>query len=599
MEGYSIGKGVSLLCESNNWWPEPEVVWLDNDGNLPAEDTETLGDPERFHVKKRVTAQDGNTNRFYCRAMLRDHMKEAVIVIWKDVTLDPDTAHPNLFLSDGGKQVMHGNKQQDLPDNSKRITNRFSVLGKEGFSSGRFYNEVQVSGKTEWDIGVVKESVNRERFITLSPKSGFWTVCLKNDQFQVVGPDGPLVVGAGEDLILPCSLKPNISAVDMTVEWFKLHTSDLLLHLYEGGAESKNQIQSYRGRTSLFKEELQKGNASLKLSRVKTTDEGEYKCVVRSENWIDDIAFSVSVAAVGTYPVISMEGYSTDGGLHLLCEIKGWNPEPEVLWLNSDGKLLPAEDTETLRDTESFHVKKRVTVQDSDTNRFYCRVILRDHMKETGIVISSQVFHTWRRHIIWISVLVLFIEKQKQIDEVDVTLNPDTAHPKLILSDDGKKVRDGETQQKLPDNPERFNYWLSVLGKEEFTTGRFYYEVQVSGKTDWTLGVATKSVNRKEFSTWSPENGYWTISLWNRNEYKALADTPVLLSLKQKLQRVGVFVDYEEGLVSFYDVEARSHIYSFTDQIFTEILCPYFCPWPNDGGRNSTPLIITPVNHTE
>uniref|UniRef100_A0A8B9JRK8 E3 ubiquitin-protein ligase TRIM39-like n=1 Tax=Astyanax mexicanus TaxID=7994 RepID=A0A8B9JRK8_ASTMX len=176
---------------------------------------------------------------------------------------------------------------------------------------------------------------------------------------------------------------------------------------------------------------------------------------------------------------------------------------------------------------------------------------------------------------------------------VDVTLDPDTASPYLILSDDGKQVRDGDTKQNLPDNPERFYPASCVLGKEGFSSGRFYYEVQVSGKTDWDLGVARESINRKGEITLSPQDGFWTVWLRNGNEYEALADPPVPLFLGEKLQKVGVFVDYEEGLVSFYDVEARSHIYSFTGQTFTEKLYPYFSPCLNDGGINSAPLIIS------
>ncbi|XP_036452736.1 E3 ubiquitin-protein ligase TRIM39-like [Colossoma macropomum] len=178
---------------------------------------------------------------------------------------------------------------------------------------------------------------------------------------------------------------------------------------------------------------------------------------------------------------------------------------------------------------------------------------------------------------------------------VDVTLDPDTAHPSLIMSDDGKQVRDGDTEEEVPDKPERFDECVSVLGKEGFSSRRFYFEVQVSGKTEWELGVTTESSNRKGEITLSPKNGYWTVWLRNKTRYKALDTRPVLLSLKQAPQKVGVFVDYEEGLVSFYDVEARSHIYSFTGQSFTEKLYPYFSPGLNNEGKNSTQLIIMPL----
>ncbi|XP_019212381.1 E3 ubiquitin-protein ligase TRIM21 [Oreochromis niloticus] len=183
--------------------------------------------------------------------------------------------------------------------------------------------------------------------------------------------------------------------------------------------------------------------------------------------------------------------------------------------------------------------------------------------------------------------------------EVDVTLDPDTAHPKLILSDDGKQVYDSDVEKNLPDNPERFSYCPGVLGEQSFSSGRFYFEVQVKGKTAWTLGVATESINRKVKITLCPRNGFWTVGLRNGNEYKAGASPSVLLCLHPGPEKVGVFVVYEEGLVSFYDVGAAALIYSFTGCSFTHKLHPYFSPCNNDGGKNSAPLIICPVNQTE
>nr|XP_046184342.1 E3 ubiquitin-protein ligase TRIM39-like [Oncorhynchus gorbuscha] len=188
--------------------------------------------------------------------------------------------------------------------------------------------------------------------------------------------------------------------------------------------------------------------------------------------------------------------------------------------------------------------------------------------------------------------------KRIQHYAVDVTLDPDTAHPNLILSEDGKRVRDGNTEQDLPDKPVRFSNCLCILGKEGFSSGRFYYEVMVMGNTEWTLGVARESIIRKGNITLSPKDGYWTVVLRDECKYSACTSPSVPLSLREKPQKVGVFVDYEEGQVSFYDVEARSHIYSFTGCTFTEKLYPLFSPSRNDGGKNSAPLIISPVNHT-
>ncbi|KAI5611213.1 bloodthirsty, partial [Silurus asotus] len=164
--------------------------------------------------------------------------------------------------------------------------------------------------------------------------------------------------------------------------------------------------------------------------------------------------------------------------------------------------------------------------------------------------------------------------------------------PFLILSADGKQVTDGDERQNLPDTPQRFNQCVCVLGKQSFSSGRFYYEVQVSGKTEWDLGVVRENINRKGKIIANPQNGFWTVRLRNENQYKARAGPPVPLTLREKVEKLGVFVDYEEGLVSFYDVNSRSHIYSFTGQTFTEKLYPLFSPCFNDGGKNSAPLII-------
>ena len=180
---------------------------------------------------------------------------------------------------------------------------------------------------------------------------------------------------------------------------------------------------------------------------------------------------------------------------------------------------------------------------------------------------------------------------------MDVTLDPDTAENNLILSADGKQVRHVDSPQNLPDNLKRFDPIVCVLGKQGFTSGRFYYEVEVSGKTAWDLGVARESIKRKGKIILSPKNGLWTIWLRNGDEYMALADPPVVLSLKEKPERVGVFVDYEAGLVSFYDADRWNLIYSFRGVSFKDKIFPFLYPSLNYGDKNSYPLIIiTPIS---
>ncbi len=171
---------------------------------------------------------------------------------------------------------------------------------------------------------------------------------------------------------------------------------------------------------------------------------------------------------------------------------------------------------------------------------------------------------------------------------MNVILDADTAHRRLIVSDDGKQVRDGQTEG-VDGGKDRFVYYLGVVGKEGFSSGCFYFEVQVEGQTVWYLGVARASAYRTWISL-SPGNGYWIVG--RRNEkYRARDSYDYPLSLRVDPQRVGVFVNYEKGLVSFYGVKSCSHIYTYTNQSFNEKLFPFVSlgEWWN---KNPTPLII-------
>ncbi|KAL0194930.1 hypothetical protein M9458_008502, partial [Cirrhinus mrigala] len=157
--------------------------------------------------------------------------------------------------------------------------------------------------------------------------------------YEVVGAADPVFAVAGEDVILPCSVKLKTSVVNMRVGWFRLDQKDSqLVHLYENHEDrNTDQIQSYRGRTKLNHQELQRGNASLKISSVRVSDEGRYKCIIQSTSWYDDATLNVSVEAVGRPPVITVDGVDHSGGLHLHCESEGWYPEPDLEWLDSEG----------------------------------------------------------------------------------------------------------------------------------------------------------------------------------------------------------------------------------------------------------------------
>ncbi|GCB64187.1 hypothetical protein scyTo_0013297 [Scyliorhinus torazame] len=180
------------------------------------------------------------------------------------------------------------------------------------------------------------------------------------------------------------------------------------------------------------------------------------------------------------------------------------------------------------------------------------------------------------------------------INTAPVTFDPNTAHPKLLVAEDLSAVRYTRKRQQVPSNPGRFDPCACVLGSEGFTSGKHSWEVEVGNKTDWDLGVAKESVNRKgEITALNPDNGYWTMILREGNKCWACEKSLKPRQLSVQPRKIRVCLDYEGGKVSFYNSDNKSHIYTFTGT-FTEKLYPYFCPCNTDGGKNTEPLKICP-----
>ncbi|XP_076746600.1 nuclear factor 7, brain-like [Maylandia zebra] len=164
-------------------------------------------------------------------------------------------------------------------------------------------------------------------------------------------------------------------------------------------------------------------------------------------------------------------------------------------------------------------------------------------------------------------------EKMKEkVHFSPVILDPNTAHPRLYLSDDLTSVRRGDTRQQLPDNPERNTKYATVFGSEGFSSGKHSWEVEVGDHPDWIVGLSKESVDRKGELFASPKYGFWCLSHDSGKYTNGAGQT---LTVKKSLQRIRVQLDYDRGEVSFYDPEDMTHIYTHRDT-FTEKLFPFF-----------------------
>uniref|UniRef100_UPI00398E4930 zinc-binding protein A33-like n=1 Tax=Pristiophorus japonicus TaxID=55135 RepID=UPI00398E4930 len=148
-----------------------------------------------------------------------------------------------------------------------------------------------------------------------------------------------------------------------------------------------------------------------------------------------------------------------------------------------------------------------------------------------------------------------------------LTLDPSSANPYLVLSEDLTAVKYSYTSQQLPENLERFDFCACVLGSAGFASGRHYWEVEPGSQPDWDVGVAAASIDREGWVILTPENGFWTFGHVEHS-------------------KVGVYLDHEAGQVSFYRADDMTHLHTFADT-FTEELFPFFYP---SADSNAKPL---------
>ncbi|NWT48589.1 TRI39 ligase, partial [Chroicocephalus maculipennis] len=177
----------------------------------------------------------------------------------------------------------------------------------------------------------------------------------------------------------------------------------------------------------------------------------------------------------------------------------------------------------------------------------------------------------------------------------DVTLDADTAHPRLEISDDGKRVKDTGTIRNVPRNQKRFDSHTFVLAKEGYTSGRHYWQVDVGKRRSWALGIARESVTRKGTVTLTPKNGFWVIGSADGREYWAYTDPWTRLRVNGKLQKVGIFLDISAKKIECYNVHKKASLYTFTmggDSSQEEKFFPFFSTGPATTKPDDEPLRI-------
>ncbi|XP_038043723.2 butyrophilin subfamily 1 member A1 isoform X1 [Anas platyrhynchos] len=481
------------------------------------------------------------------------------------------------------------------------------------------------------------------------PRCCWLWLFVSGPKLRVEGPGQPVTATVGQDVVLPCHLSPQRDAHSLEVRWIRDEFSETVHHYRNGEDLYGEQMRAYAGRTELARDGLSAGSLDLRITGLRPSDDGQYVCTVKNADAYDEATVDLEVSATGADPHLSLGGYEA-GGVRVLCRSAGWYPLPQLLWRDARGQHLPLVSQTHSQDQEGlFEIKGAIIVTGNVEGPLSC-VVRSSRLQQEwkfSLHIAAPFFHNaqpWKVALAVVLVLLavsiglgvyLFrkqaaqrreLEKQasemakeraifeKQAAElawrrcllphntVKVTLDPDTAHPQLVLLEDNTSMHLELTWQAVPNNPERFDCCCCVLGREEFREGKHCWKVELRGElekdSNLAVGVARASVKRKGGINMSPEEGIWALQ-YDEGQIMTLTSPPIRFSVSPVPMRIWVCLDYSAQQVSFINAGDGEEIYVFKGASFNgESIHPWFWLWTSSVQlclRSSIPQILSPA----
>ncbi|MBN3314149.1 TRI39 ligase, partial [Atractosteus spatula] len=530
------------------------------------------------------------------------------------IQLDPDTAHPCLIVSKDRRGVQACTRRQPLPQGPQRFNRVYFVLGCTAFSSGRHYWEVEVGSKKLWRVGLFRSSAPRNGVI---PDEAFWLLEGDRGILSVKGKrDAPLLSTHVPRTVASIQLNPDTAHPCLIVSKDRRGVQACTRRQpLPQGPQRFNRVYFVLGCTAFSSGrhywEVEVG--SKKLWRV-----GLFRSSAPRNGVIPDEAFwllegdrgILSVKGKRDAPLLSTHVPRTVG-------LDSVSKYATSIQLNPDTAhpcLIVSKDR---RGVQACTRRQPLPQGPQRFNRVYfvlgCTAfssgrhywevevgskklwrvgLFRSSAPRNG-VIPDEAFWLLEgdRGILSVKgkrdapLLSTHVPRTVGLDSVSkyatsIQLDPDTAHPCLIVSKDRRGVQACTRRQPLPQGPQRFNRVYFVLGCTAFSSGRHYWEVEVGSKKLWRVGLFRSSAPRNGVI---PDEAFWLLE-GDRGilSVKGKRDAPLLSTHVPRT--VGVFLDWDGGILSFYDAEqGATPVCTLTDS-FSEELYPVFSPGlKNDG----------------
>uniref|UniRef100_A0A3B3U729 Ig-like domain-containing protein n=1 Tax=Poecilia latipinna TaxID=48699 RepID=A0A3B3U729_9TELE len=371
-------------------------------------------------------------------------------------------------------------------------------------------------------------------------------------------PKSPCLHDRGHTAILPCWLTFSQSAEDMKVHWYQGSDEyDPPILLYKARAfDFSSQKPSFAGRVSFgLKEEtsggLKAGDVSLKLENVTIEDVGKYTCYVSSSDDDDSASISLSVTETGRSPLLSavMRDHKK---VNMSCQSDGWHPKPELSWSDSKTALTPADVMFSKNSAGFYSVHSWVLV--SSPFEVSCSVgLFNEEPKETRMRLENP---SSLEDVAFGVLCFLYFRKKGKCLNVQLV---DTGNKLIQIN--GSILR--EDIREHPDG-DRVTCLTAVRGSPGFSSGRHYWEVSLANtdidlKKSWWIGVTDKHEIPHDASfPPTTKNGFWFLSSCpNEDTLQFSTEPETFIYVQSKPKRVGVYLDFDNRELSFYNVEEK------------------------------------------
>ncbi|XP_035472815.1 E3 ubiquitin-protein ligase TRIM50-like isoform X3 [Scophthalmus maximus] len=377
----------------------------------------------------------------------------------------------------------------------------------------------------------------------------------------------PLILYCEDELMLICGLCGSIGS----------HRGHRITPVSSVYGRMKEDISCLMTEFQQQKRRLEDHICKLSYNRSRITNESDVlKWVVRKEFGelrrcleVEEVGFMQQVETSAAVLILSLQNQTDqlNQNLHRLQEahntLQDLSNEGHLDFITKYGSIAPR-----FRESQELHQREE---------RLFSSVNFKPGFNHNDVKLT-----VWRR----------LHRKVLPAPEM-LKLDPQTAHPMLELHHGDTVVVCGALLRRLPDNPERFIYSYCVLANPGFSSGKHYWEVEVGIKPKWRLGLIKGTTSRKAKLVKTPEGGVWLIGLKD-GVYEAFTSPRVVLPLTVPPRRVGLFLDYEGGGLTFYNSDNPDElgfIYSFRLEVQGKVYPLLDVCW-HDRGDNKQPLAL-------